>query len=80
MKSALALRYTASRAKTDKLTALLSALDPHRIIRVGYAAVAKRGKRISGAAGLSIDDDVDLIFSDGTAKAHITSIKQNDRK
>ncbi|MDE6029359.1 MAG: exodeoxyribonuclease VII large subunit [Clostridiales bacterium] len=77
MKTALAVRYTAIRAKTDKLTALLSALDPHRIIKVGYAAVAKKGKRISGAVGLNIDDDIDLIFADGTATAHITSVKRN---
>ncbi|MDE7406100.1 MAG: exodeoxyribonuclease VII large subunit [Clostridiales bacterium] len=80
MKSALAVRYMASRAKTDKLTALLSALDPHRIIKVGYAAVAKRGKRISGAAGLDLGDDIDLIFSDGTATAHITAVKRNAKE
>lgn len=77
MKSALAVRYTASRARTDKLTALLSALDPHRIIKVGYAAVAKKGKLISGAVGLDINDDIDLIFSDGVATAHITAVKRN---
>ncbi|MDE6201070.1 MAG: exodeoxyribonuclease VII large subunit [Clostridiales bacterium] len=77
MKSALAVRYTASRAKTDKLTALLSALDPHRIIKVGYAAVVKKDKRISGAVGLDINDDIDLIFSDGIATAHITAVKRN---
>lgn len=74
LKSAIAVKYTASRASADKLTALLNALDPHRIIKIGYAAVVKRGKRISGAAGLNKDDDIDLIFSDGIATAKITNV------
>ena len=79
LKSAVAAKYTASRTKADKLTALLNALDPHRIIKVGYAAVVKRGKRISGAVGLNINDDIDLIFSDGVATAKITKINRKDK-
>lgn len=75
LKSAVAVKYTASRTTADKLTALLNALDPHRIIKIGYAAVVKQGKRISGAMGLKVDDDIDLIFSDGTLTAKVTNIK-----
>lgn len=77
LKSAVAVRYTAQKAKTDKLSALLCALDPHRIIKVGYAAVARNGKRISGAAELTDGDKVSLDFSDGVAEATITDVKRS---
>lgn len=75
LRLAVFARYTASRAKTEKLTALLNALDPHRIIKIGYAAVINKGRRISGAAGLNRDDEVSLIFSDGVATARITDVE-----
>ena len=64
------------KARLDKLSALLSALDPHRIIKVGYAAVRKNGKSIAGATQLQTDDNVELVFADGSASAVITEVKR----
>lgn len=74
MRAAVGGSYTAVKADTDKLRALLDALDPHRIIKVGYAAVTRRGERILGVAGLKRDDVVRLAFSDGTATAVISEV------
>lgn len=79
LKSAVSARYTLSRAKTEKITALLNALDPHRIIKIGYAAVVNKGRRINGAAGLKRDEVVSLIFSDGVATAKITDVEQKEK-
>ena len=73
LKNAVRIRFTARRAETDKLTALLNALDPHRIIKVGYAAVLKRGARVMSAATLREGDEVKLVFADGTASARIVN-------
>ena len=77
LKSTVAAKYTAARADADKLIALLNALDPHRIIKVGYAAVLKGGMRISGAWRLNKDDNIDLIFADGVATARITKVNRD---
>ncbi|MCH5154858.1 MAG: exodeoxyribonuclease VII large subunit [Clostridiales bacterium] len=73
--SALTAKYTLAREKTDKLTALLGALDPHRIIKIGYAAVLKKGMRVSGISGLKVNDEVNLVFADGAVSARITDVK-----
>lgn len=74
LKSALRMRYTAKRVKIDKLSALLSALDPHRIIKIGYAAVLRRDKRVMNVADLSTGDEIKLVFADGNAAARIIEI------
>ncbi|MCH5155545.1 MAG: exodeoxyribonuclease VII large subunit [Clostridiales bacterium] len=79
LKPALAVKYSTNREKTDKLFALLNALDPHRIIKVGYAAVLKKGVRIAGATALKPNDDIDLIFADGIATAHITDVRRDTK-
>ncbi len=67
-------KYTARRAATEKLMAMFFALDPHRIIKIGYAAVAKSGMRVMNAAELGAGDSVKLIFADGSATAEITDV------
>lgn len=79
LKNAVAARYTAGHGALEKYSALLNALDPHRIIKIGYAAVTKKGKRISLASDLKPNDDVSLVFSDGVASARVISVKQNTK-
>lgn len=62
------------RAAVEKLNSLLCALDPHRIIGAGYAAVMLGGKTVTEAAALRSGDTVKLIFSDGTATAVVGKI------
>lgn len=51
----------------------LHALDPRRIVSAGYAVVLRSGQRIYKAEDLKAGDNVQLIFSDGTAEAIIQS-------
>jgi len=67
------------RMRCEKLTAVLSALDPTRILRSGYAAVTRGGRRIGGAAALAENDEVRLVFADGTASAVIKSVTANGK-
>lgn len=65
------------RAECEKLQSLLRALDPHRIIRVGYAAVLKEGARVAEASVLRAGERIKLVFADGTATAIVESINSN---
>lgn len=63
------------RLKVEKLSSLLAALDPHRIINTGYAAVTADGVNITSAAGLKKGDTIKLVFADGTATAVVGEVK-----
>ena len=65
------------RIECDKLQATLSALDPHRIIKTGYAAVLADKTSVKSAAQLKKGDTVELVFADGTA---IAVIQSTDKK
>lgn len=69
-------RLREKRAATDALSAMLAALDPHRIFKAGYAAVVKGGRRVSEAAALATGESVQMIFPDGVATATVTDIKR----
>lgn len=75
LRSALSARLHAKRAEAERLMSILSALDPHRIIKVGYAAVLLGKTRVNGVAGLKAKDEISLVFGDGEATAMITSVK-----
>lgn len=66
-------------ARLYKLSAVLGALDPKRIIDNGYAAAfASDGKRISSVTGISAGDGLRLVFADGVADAVVSSVKTNN--
>lgn len=58
--------------RTEKLSAVLSALDPTRITSAGYAAVLRDGQRIAGVKMLNAGDRIKLVFADGAANATVT--------
>lgn len=72
LRTAMSARISAEKAKLDKYSAILNALDPHRIIKIGYAAVLKKDVRIVSARQLSKDDKFKLVFGDGTVTARVT--------
>ncbi len=75
LRNAAVKPFNGSRARCDGLAAVLSALDPHRIIKIGYAAVLRGKSSVSGAKQLRKDDEIELVFADGVATATITGIK-----
>ena len=75
LRNAAVKPFNGSRARCDGLAAVLSALDPHRIIKIGYAAVLRGKSSVSGAKQLRKDDEIELVFADGVATAAITGIK-----
>lgn len=76
LRHAVSNKLNDGKAKLDKLSALLGALDPHRIIKVGYAAVLRSDKRVMTAAEVASGDEVGLVFADGVATAKITGVKR----
>ncbi len=74
--SAAARRFDGKHAATEKLCALLKALDPNRIIENGYAAVVKDGKSIKSVSELSDGSEITLVFADGSASAVITKLNK----
>ncbi|MBD5132300.1 MAG: exodeoxyribonuclease VII large subunit [Clostridiales bacterium] len=78
LKSGVGARFTAKKSESEKLKAILSALDPHRIIKIGYAAVLKGNKRVQTASMLKAGDSVQMIFSDGVATAVVSQTKVGD--
>ncbi len=80
MRQALSAKLSDGKAKVDKLSSLLGALDPHRIIKVGYAAVLRSGQRVMAAAEIASGDEVGLVFADGVATAKITNVKRENKE
>lgn len=74
LKNSAAARLTEKRNHGEKLSALLSALDPHRIIKVGYAAVMREKHRVMSVKQLAPSDEVKLVFADGAATAVIKDV------
>ena len=56
----------------------LTALDPHRIIKIGYAAVLGDKGRITSAARLDVGQSVRLVFADGEAVADVRSVRPTE--
>lgn len=75
LKSACGILIEKKSARLQKLSAVLAALDPERIIKTGYAAaIASDGKRISGVLNVAAGDNVRLVFADGEAETVVKSV------
>ncbi len=55
---------------------ILRALDPHRILKSGYAAITLDGKLVKNVAQLKVSDKVKLVFGDGAATATVDGISK----
>lgn len=71
-------RLSDCRRRYELGKAALTALDPHRIIKIGYAAVLGDKGRISSATALEAGQSVRLIFADGDATANIESVRRKE--
>ncbi len=82
--AAARLKYSASRmldikrGEAEKLKTVLSAVDPRRIIKSGFAAVSAGNRRVTSAKTLKCSDEVQLMFLDGTATAIVKSVEIGD--
>lgn len=72
--------FIKKRERTEKLCAVLNALDPNRIIAAGYAAVFSDGRSVKRAEKLSVGETVKLIFADGVATATVNSVSHSKGK
>ena len=79
LKNAASAMLERKSAKVQKLSAVLSVLDPQRSINMGYAAVYSGDKRITRADSLSAGDKLRLMFADGTALAEVSSVKADKK-
>ena len=73
-----AARQTLDRKKQRfvRLTAALDAMSPLKVLGRGYALVRKGETVVRSAAQLAPGDRVELRLADGTARAEITEIKE----
>lgn len=74
LRSAIAFKLSDRYTVLNGYKSLLKALDPHRIIKIGYAAAFRQKQRISTATELCVGDEINLVFADGTATANIKSV------
>lgn len=65
--------FGAKRARFDKLSAVLDALDPQKL-RERYAEIYRDGKSIKRVEALRVGDSVEIVFADGRATATVNKI------
>jgi exodeoxyribonuclease VII large subunit len=71
----LAQRRHAVAMRLGSLTARLGALDPHAVLRRGYAmALTREGRVVTDAAGLRKGDPLSLKFARGGAEVQVQSL------
>ncbi|MDD6479131.1 MAG: exodeoxyribonuclease VII large subunit [Oscillospiraceae bacterium] len=59
------------RSQFEKCVASIDAMSPLKIMARGYSVVQNKNKTVTSVKNLSVNDEVDLIFTDGKAKAKI---------
>lgn len=64
------------RLRLDKLSAIIGALDPKKLIDGGYAAVYSRGRPVRSVAALAAGDEIKLTFADGSATAVVNKTER----
>ena len=75
MEKALAQSYSSLRTSLGAISGKLEALSPLSVLSRGFSAVYGEGKKIrKRAAELNEGENVEMVFSDGSASARITGI------
>lgn len=74
LKSSVSFKFGEAKQNAELCRAKLDALDPHRIIKIGYAAVLGKRKRITAAKELEKGESVALVFADGKALCDVTDV------
>lgn len=65
------LKLQGEKSRLDKMMQVLTKLNPLEILRKGYAAVEKNGKKVTSAASLNAGDSINLAFLDGKIEATV---------
>lgn len=68
--------YSETTNRLISLTAKLDTLNPAKTLLRGYAFAEKNGKTIKSVDSLSIDDNIDIVFSDGNAECLVKKIER----
>jgi exodeoxyribonuclease VII large subunit len=71
----VAVRLAQHDARLDALQARLSALDPHRVLRRGYAWLADtQGRPVTSVERLAVGQRLEAVLADGSADVEVTGI------
>ncbi len=62
--------------KKEELLARLQSLSPIRVMQSGYALIRKETGYIGGAGELSLGDEIEILFKDGTARAKVSAVNE----
>ena len=76
IRNGYAMKLSMMESALQVLQTRINAADPRKIMERGYAlAVDSKGVVLKGAAGVSVGDEVSVMFADGTIDATVTNIK-----
>ncbi|MBI5214897.1 MAG: exodeoxyribonuclease VII large subunit [Ignavibacteriae bacterium] len=64
-------RFTFVKQHLDSIHHRLASVDPHQVLKRGYAMVQKDGRVISNASALQLNDEVEMQFHDGRISATV---------
>ena len=56
----------------------LNALSPLAVLSRGYSISKKNGSVINAAGALTINDELEIVFSDGSVRARVTEVNENE--
>ncbi|MFH0966186.1 MAG: exodeoxyribonuclease VII large subunit [Methanobacteriota archaeon] len=76
---AVFIRLGAHQKELASLTAVLNARNPYTACRNGYCMVLRSGQIVSTSGILSPGEQVELIFTDGKAKAEIREVERYEK-
>ena len=74
LESRLARQFEARRARFGRLTSLLDAVSPLKVVERGYSITRKEGELIKSAEQLKINDTIEVVFAKGKAIARVESL------
>lgn len=75
--AAIAAAIDRKDVRVQKLSRVLAALDPNRIIKAGYAAAIADGRAVTSVKQLTVGGTARLVFADGSADVTVDDIKYN---
>lgn len=64
----------------EKVTSIISKLNPLEILKSGYAIVETSDKKINNISDINTGDEIKVVINDGTISAMVTSIEKTDEK
>ena len=78
LRQATATRLASSRAELTSIASILEVRNPSIPCRKGYCMILRDGMIVSSAGMLAVGDTVEVILSDGSARAEIHEVNRNE--